>query len=279
MRWNSGNGRADTSSTGDTATVDAVTDTDTTHVDNSTRLRNDLADWVKGRGTFQTPEIETAFRTVRREQFIPDVPLEVAYGRTPVVTHRDETGESVSSASAPNMVATMLEQLHVQLGHKILEIGAATGVNAALLSKLAGSDGTVVTIEVDPTSAASAAEHLTAAGYPHVTVIAGDGALGHIELSPYDRIIVTAGAWDLPAAFWDQLATAGRIVVPLRLHGSGLTRSLAFDRIDTGQLIADGAVVCGFVPLCRSRHNGTYADLMIMAIDPRGVEPICFRQV
>ena len=239
----------DTTSTGSATTVDAVTDTDTTHADHSAQLRNDLADWIKGRGTFRTPEIETAFRTVAREQFIPDVPLEVAYGRTPVVTHRDESGESVSSASAPNMVATMLEQLHVLPAQNILEIGAATGVNAALLSELTGRDGNVVTIEVDPAIAASAAEHLTAAGYPHVTVIAGDGALGHADLSPYDRIIVTAGAWDLPAAFWDHLASDGRIVVPLRLHGSGLTRSLAFDRIDTGQLVADGAVVCGFVPM------------------------------
>jgi protein-L-isoaspartate(D-aspartate) O-methyltransferase len=236
-------------STDGSTTLDAVTDTSTTHADHSARLRNDLADWIKGRGTFRTPEVERAFRAVRREQFLPGVPLEVAYGRTPVVTRRDESGMSLSSASAPNMVATMLEQLNVRPGHRILEVGTATGVNAALLSELLGGDGSVVTIEFDPAFAASAADHLTTAGYPQVTVIAGDGALGHSAGSPYDRIIVTAGAWDLPAPFWDQLTPGGRIVVPLRLHGSGLTRSLAFNHIDDGRLVAEGAVVCGFVPM------------------------------
>jgi len=238
-----------TASSGGPASLGAVTDTHTTHADNSARLRHELADWIKSRGTFRTPTVETAFRTVRRELFLPDVPLDVAYGRTPVVTRRDDAGMSLSSASAPNMVATMLEQLTVHPGQRILEIGAATGVNAALLAELTGADGTVVTIEFDPAFAASAAEHLTAAGYPHVTVIAGDGALGHPDQAPYDRIIITAGAFDLPPAFWNQLTPTGRIVVPLRLHGSGLTRSLAFNRTDAGRLVADGAVVCGFVPM------------------------------
>lgn len=234
---------------GDAVNLSAVTDTHTAYTDRTTQLRHELADWIKGRGTFRTTAVETAFRTVPRELFIPDVPLDVAYGRTPVVTRRDESGMSLSSASAPNMVATMLEQLDVHPGQRILEIGAATGVNAALLAELTGRDGTVITIEYDPAFAASAADHLIAAGYPQVTVIAGDGALGHAEQAPYDRIIVTAGAWDLPPAFWDQLAPDGRIVVPLRLHGSGLTRSLAFNRTHPDRLVAHGAVVCGFVPM------------------------------
>ncbi len=225
-----------------------MTDT-STFTERNDRLRHELADWIKSRGTFTTPAVETAFRTVRRELFIPGVDPEIAYGRVPVVTHRDASGASVSSASAPNMVATMLEQLHVTPGQKILEIGAATGVNAALLAELTGANGTVVTIEFDPELAAGAAAHLTAAGYPQVTAIAGDGALGHTPMAPYDRIIVTAGAWDIPPALWDQLAPDGRIVVPLRLHGSGLTRSLPFDRTAPDQLIARSAIVCGFVPM------------------------------
>ncbi|MGH3802539.1 MAG: methyltransferase, FxLD system, partial [Pseudonocardiaceae bacterium] len=59
-------------------------------------------------------------------------------------------------------------------------------------------------------------------------VICGDGPLGHPGHTPYDGIIVTAEAWDLVTAWWDQLTVGGRLVVPLRLHGSGLTRAIAF---------------------------------------------------
>jgi protein-L-isoaspartate(D-aspartate) O-methyltransferase len=231
----------------DTTTVDAVTTTDETS--QAARLRNDLADWIKGRGTFSTPEVEAAFRTVPRHKFLPGIPLETAYGRKPVVTQRAADGSSVSSASSPNLVATMLEQLAVEPGHKVLEIGAATGINAALLAHLAGPAGAVVTIEFDENLAAGAARHLADARYSDVVVIAGDGALGHPASAPYDRLIVTAEAWDVPPAWWDQLTDDGRAVVPLRLHGSGLARSLAFDRVKPNQLVSTSAYVCGFVPM------------------------------
>jgi protein-L-isoaspartate(D-aspartate) O-methyltransferase len=68
-----------------------------------------------------------------------------------------------------------------------------------------------------PTGARTA---LAAAGYPQVEVIQGDGAVGYDAAAPYDRIVVTAGAWDIAVGWWDQLAVGGRLVVPLRLHGS-----------------------------------------------------------
>ncbi|WP_306209555.1 methyltransferase, FxLD system [Actinoplanes sp. RD1] len=242
-------------------TVATVTDTD----DNRTaHLRNDLTDWIKSRGTFHTPTVEAAFRAVERHRFLPDVPLEVAYGRKPVVTQRADDGTSTSSASSPNLVATMLEQLGARDTQKVLEVGAATGINAALLAHLVGDGGTVVTIEFDPDLAAGAARHLTDAGYTQVHVIAGDGALGHADLGPYDRIIVTAEAWDIPPAWWDQLAADGRIVVPLRLHGSGLTRSLALDLTEPGLLTSTSAVVCGFVPM---RGTTEHADQHIPLAD------------
>lgn len=212
-------------------------------------LRGGLADWIRGRGTFANPAVEAAFRTVRRELFLPGLPLETAYGRKPVVTQRGVDGDAVSSASSPNLVAAMLEQLDVRPGQRVLEIGAATGINAALLQELVTAAGSVVTIELDPVLAAGAREHLAAAGYPEVTVLAGDGALGHPGGAPYDRIVVTAGAWDIPDAWWDQLAVGGRLVVPVRLHGSGLTRSIGFDRTGPDELVSVSAVVCGFVPM------------------------------
>ncbi|MGH3693319.1 MAG: methyltransferase, FxLD system [Pseudonocardiaceae bacterium] len=235
------------------------------------KLRADLADYVKSWGTFRTPQVEAAFRTVPRHLFLPGVDLDVAYGRNPVVTRRTAEGSSVSSASSPKLVATMLEQLAVQPGQRVLEIGAATGINAALLAELAGPTGTVVTLELDDDLAAAAAKNLDATGYPQVRVICGDGAAGYPPGAPYERIIVTAGTWDLVPAWWDQLTIGGRLVVPLRLHGSGLTRALAFDRHQPDQMISTSAAVCGLVPLRgaaeRPDHHVRLAEDVVLNLD------------
>ncbi len=260
-----------TTSGTDPATLSPVT---TAHTDTTARadqLRAALADYINSWGTFRTPRVEAAFRTVPRHLFLPGIDLDVAYGRKPVVTRRAADGTSVSSASSPKLVATMLEQLAVQPGRRVLEIGAATGINAALLAELVGPTGTVVTIELDDDLAAAAATSLDTAGYPQVTVICGDGALGHPGHAPYERIIVTAEAWDLVPAWWDQLTVGGRLVVPLRLHGSGLTRSIAFDLHQPDRMISTSAVVCGFVPMRGAAEHAErhvrLADDVVLKLD------------
>lgn len=236
---------------GQLATVSPVaTTTITSAAENrAVALRNELADWIGSRGTFQTARVEQAFRTVPRHQFLPGTDLLTAYSRKPVVTQRAADGTSTSSASSPNLVAGMLEQLQVEPGDALLEIGAATGFNAALLAYLTDPGGTVVTIEYDPDLAGQAAGNLGRAGYPAVQVITGDGALGYEHAAPYDRIIVTAEATDITAPWWDQLAPSGRIVIPIRLHGSGLTRALGFARTGASTMVSDSAQMCGFVPM------------------------------
>lgn len=96
-------------------------------------------------------------RAVPRHLFVPDATVERAYSNEAVVTHRDADGVAVSSSSAPGVVASMLEQLDVQPGHRVLEIGAGTGYNAALLAHLADPAGEVTTVDIGARWQASAA--------------------------------------------------------------------------------------------------------------------------
>lgn len=216
----------------------------------------------------RTPEVEEAMRAVPRHLFLPGVPLERAYANDVVQTKRDADGVPISAASQPSIVGAMLEQMDVRPGMRILEIGAGTGYNAALLAYLAGPGGEVVTVDVDDDIVAGAREALAAAGAANVTVLRGDGALGAPGFAPFDRIIATVGVWDLPLAWQQQLAPGGRIVAPMRLRGS-VTRSIALERpagIPPGTpavLRSVSSEMCGFMPLRGS-----------IASDPRRTVPL-----
>jgi protein-L-isoaspartate(D-aspartate) O-methyltransferase len=201
---------------------------------------------IEARST-TTASVEQAMRAVPRHEFVPDASVEDAYDvDLAVITKRASDGTAFSCASVPSLVATMLDQLQVHTGDRVLEIGAGTGYNAALLARLTGPTGQVTTIDIDPEVTAGARRALDATGNRDVHVITRDGALGDPDRAPYDRIIVTVGAWDIPTAWWDQLASGGRLVVPLRWRGQ--TRSVAFV-YDDGRLRSDSIELCGFVPM------------------------------
>lgn len=219
---------------------------------------------------------------VPRHVFVPQVSLERAYGPGPVVTHRDEQGVAISSASAAGTVAGMLEQAQVRPGHRVLEIGSGTGYNAALLAHLVGPSGAVTTIEYDTRVAEAARRALSAYGAEHVNVITGDGTLGSVENAPFDRILVTAGAWDIPSAWRDQLAPGGRLVLPLRLRG--LTRVAAFERDDQA-LRSLSVAEDGFIPMqgigAVAEQNvsiGPGPDLTLRVDDGQPMDPAALAQ-
>ncbi|WP_405085980.1 methyltransferase, FxLD system [Microbispora sp. NBC_01389] len=209
-------------------------------------FRDAMVDKLRDWGGVRTGLVEAAMRAVPRHVFVPSAALEQAYGPDSVVTHRDENGRAISSASGPGVVGAMLEQLDVQPGLRVLEIGAGTGYNAALLAELAGPQGQVTTVDIGADIVAGARRGLGAAGYDRVRVVHGDGEAGHPEDAPYDRIIVTAGAWDVPPAWREQLAPGGRLVVPLRIWG--VTRSVALE-LDGAVWRSVSIVECGFMPM------------------------------
>ncbi|GAA5015380.1 methyltransferase, FxLD system [Actinopolymorpha pittospori] len=190
--------------------------------------------------------VEAAMRAVPRHLFVPEVPADQAYANVPVITKRHPDGEPLSSASEPGIIATLLEQLDVAPGQRVLEIGTGIGYNAAVLSHLVGPDGEVTTIEYDAEIAERARETLATTGHDNVRVVHGDGALGHTQRAPYDRVIVSTGAWDVPPAWLDQLTPKGRLVVPLRLPA--WSQSVAFERAEDCWASLSRRT-CGFIPM------------------------------
>lgn len=194
-----------------------------------------------------------AMRAMPRHAFLPKSSVTDAYAQQAVAIKHFEDGAVLSCASDPVVVAMMLHQLQVRPGNRVLEIGAGTGYNAALLAELAGPDGGVVTVDVDEDVTAAARTGLAANGYDRVKVVTGDGQLGHAGGGPYDRIIATVGIWDIPTPWWDQLADGGRMVVPLRWRGQ--SKAVAFTR-DGDQMVSDSVQLCGFVPMVGDSQNG-----------------------
>lgn len=142
------------------------------------RLRAVLVDRLSDQQLVRTGRVQAAMRAVPRHLFVPEVPVETAYADEPVYTKHAE-GAATSAASQPSIVAMMLDQLEVEPGDRVLEIGAGTGYNAALLAHLVGETGEVTTVDLDADVIDRARAGLAAAGYGHVRVILGDGEFGY----------------------------------------------------------------------------------------------------
>lgn len=209
-------------------------------------LRTKMVDDLLAEGTIVSPRIEAAMRKVPRESFAPGVDLEEVYQLfNGVVTKRDETGTSVSSVSAPQVQAHMLEQAAITEGMRILEIGSG-GYNAALLAELVGPSGQVTTVDIDADITDRTSRVLDEIGYSWINVVLADAESGVAEYAPYDRILVTVGAWDIPPAWVEQLVPSGLLIVPLQVRG--LSRTIAFEKAD-GYLVSRSARLFGFVSI------------------------------
>ena len=185
-------------------------------------------------------------------EWVPRVGLAGIYKpEVPFATKSDPSGQSISSSSAVAIMAPMLQALDVRPGHRVLEIGAGTGYNAALLSHLVGPKGKVVSIELDPDIARSARAALRSLGV-RARVIAGDGHQGVPAGAPYDRVIVTAASSTVPRAWFDQLVDGGLLELPFETTGLGALPTL----VKEGSHLVTRSVLLGaFMGMRRSSDD------------------------
>lgn len=173
--------------------------------DTAKRREDRLVEQIEARGV-RDPVVLAAMRDVERACFVPEPLRADAYADTALPIGAGQT------ISQPYIVAFMLEALALRGGEKVLEIGAGSGYAAAVLSKIAGE---VFAIERIDSLARRAIDNLAEAGCGTVRVRHGDGTEGWPEEAPFDAILVSAGAPDLPVSLMRQLAIGGRLVVPI----------------------------------------------------------------
>lgn len=213
----------------------------------SRTLRRGLVESLEASGALTDPAVRDAFLAVPRERFLADAArsqgLTAIYANKAIVTRTDERGRPTSSSSQPSIMALMLERLELRPGHRVLEIGAGSGYNAALLSTLVGNQGRVTSVELEPDLAAGAAAALAGGGHS-VDVVVGDGHQGWPGGAPYDRIVVTASTATVPRSWFDQLAPEGLLELPLHLDTRDLQAVVTFRRHGPGlrsTAVVDGA--------------------------------------
>lgn len=212
---------------------------------NAEELLTSLVQGLRARGLIRTPAVERAFLDVPRGLFLPNLPPEQAYADEAIPT-KVRDGVAISSSSQPAVMAIMLEQLGLEPGHRVLEIGAGTGYNAALMAHLIGEEGRVVALDIDEDIVEGARAHLDAAGFGRVEVVRGDGAAGYPAAAPYDRIILTVSSSDIAPAWVEQLKPGGRLLLPLSMRGA--QQIVAFEE-RAGRLESVSVRSGGFMPL------------------------------
>ena len=205
--------------------------------------RAKLASALRDSGRAISGSVQRAFAEVPRHIFVPEAGPS-AYRDEAFVIKCGSDGLPISSSSQPAMMAIMLDQLGLEPGHRVLEIGTGSGYNAAVMAAVVGGLGQVASVDIDAELVARARSSLAAAGYQDVIVRCGDGGYGDPDDAPFDRIVVTAGAWDIAPAWLEQLTPEGRLVLPLSIRG--LQLSIGLDRRG-GVWSSSSACRCGFV--------------------------------
>jgi protein-L-isoaspartate(D-aspartate) O-methyltransferase len=191
---------------------------------------------IKPRG-LRDPRVLAAMREVPRHEFVPEALRSHAYEDHPLPIGAGQT------ISQPYIVAVMLEHLVLQATDRVLEVGTGSGYATALLSRLCAE---VYSIERHAELEASAEAAIARLGYSNVKIRVGDGRLGWPEYAPFDAILVSAAAAEIPPALLAQLRDGGRMIVPI---GPPASQELQLVRKVNGEAEVQILEGCRFVPL------------------------------
>ncbi len=191
---------------------------------------------IAGRG-IKDRRVLAAFYKVPRHKFVPPDKIDSAYGDFPVPIGAGQT------ISQPYIVALMTELLDLKGSEKVLEIGAGSGYQAAILAGLARE---VYTIERVPALAIKTGGIFKELGYNNIKLKTGDGTLGWPEEAPFDRVIITAASPVVPQPLGEQLKENGKLVLPL---GESFSQILTLVEKESGELHYKDICGCVFVPL------------------------------
>jgi protein-L-isoaspartate(D-aspartate) O-methyltransferase len=209
-----------------------------------------LVDNLIREGILHTSKVINAMRAVPRTEFLPesmqsysasDTPLPLGFGQT---------------ISAPHMVSIMNEALQLEVGHNVLEVGAGSGWHAATIAEIIAPHdaprsnwGHVYTVEIVQGLAEFARKTIMKAGYgDRITIVSGDGSIGYAEKAPYDRILVTAAAPDIPEPLLEQLKPGGLMLIPV--GSAALFQNLIkITKESSGKMKQENLGGVAFVPL------------------------------
>jgi len=204
--------------------------------------RRMVEEQLRARGIFDERVLEAMLR-VPRHEFTPERYRDQAYEDHPLPIGEGQT------ISQPYIVALMLQALAIGAGDKVLEIGAGSGYVTALLAEMAAC---VIAIERHTVLADSARARLAAMGYQNIRIVAADGSRGFAGAAPYDAIIVSAAAPQLPRELVDQLADGGRMIIPV---GDTESQQLQLIRKRNGEALIFPRELCRFVPLIAGEEH------------------------
>jgi protein-L-isoaspartate(D-aspartate) O-methyltransferase len=196
---------------------------------------------LRARG-ISDPRVLEVMLKVPRHEFVPETLHDEAYEDHPVPISDGQT------ISQPYVVALMLESLQVSPNDKVLEVGTGSGYATALLAELAAQ---VFSIERHPALADGARRVLKALGYSNVQVVTGDGSLGVPHSAPFDAILVSAAALNVPGTLIGQLREGGRMIIPV---GSADSQQLQLIRMTNGQPVISIREAVRFVPLISNQE-------------------------